>query len=222
MNENAKRLNRWYQLNVDDNEISCADFINNFATNDMKNFLTFLGSVDDKVLNFALKTILQVFDEAQSKAKTSKTGFRADIGQDRSVGIFSIHYLLLSKPTKLWAEDENGSVINLPLGDNQEIAEIKKFHRLNCYIGLENYTKLDTHNNKVVTTKIFVVNQLEHTRERVNLFECYHVKGKDIVIKKTTGFSNGKTNNHFNFWNLQDIKTKEYTLSYKKANEQIL
>ena len=221
MSENAKRLNRWYELNIDDNEISCADFINNFATNDMKNFLTFLGSVDDKVLNFALKTILQVFDEAQNKDKTSKTGFRADVGQDRSVGIFSIHYLLLSKPIKLWAEDKSGSVINLPLDGNQEIAEIKKLHRLNCYIGLENYTKLDTQNNKVVTTKIFVVNQLEHNRESVNLFECYHTKGKDIVIKKTTGFSDGKSNNHFNFWNLQEIKTKEYTLAYE-TDEQIL
>ena len=169
-----------------------------------------------------LKTILQVFDEAQSKAKTSKTGFRADVGQDRSVGIFSIHYLLLSKPIKLWAEDKNGSVINLPLDDIQEIAEIKKLHRLNCYIGLENYTKLDKQNNKVVTTKIFVVNQLEYNRESVNLFECYHTKGKDIVIKKTTGFSDGKSNNHFNFWNLQEIKTKEYTLHYEQTNEQIL
>ena len=225
MNENAKRLNKWYELNINDNEISCVNFINKFATKEMKNLLTILNkNIDDEVLNFALKTILQIFKEAHNNDKSSKTGFRADIGQDRSVGIFSIRYLMLSKPSKLWAEDINGNVIKLPITDDLEIADIKKLHRLNCFIWIENYTKLYKDNNKIISTKIFVVNQLEKNKEKINLYEYHQSSENDneIVIKKTTGININENNNHLNFAQLQDLKTKEYKFSFVQTDEQIL
>ena len=191
-------FNKWVDKLKNDTEITCIEHIikkksKYIACLNLINKMIESGEIIDNELANAVRILFQIISEADSSISFSKTGFRADEGQDRT-HTHSIRYLVVSKIKDVYYKDCKGNLVIFPINKSNSVdLDTIQILKNEYVISFETYISKDNLRN----IKLAIIDEDFNNHKKVKQYDfIVDAYNKKIKCKLTKGLFKDK---HYSF-----------------------